>query len=155
MKKLIVLLVLIGSVGCSSLVDKVEKDKNDTVKKVAIVGLTFDREKSSDALGMISGLLGGSKGNEMHYVAPTGDKYADAIYSLISKRMQEKMHVEVTAQNKVSTNPQIQNYYNEKNKTIQLGVLPIAESFDRLEANGIPMFYYIQQKEKVIKINKT
>ena len=149
MNKLIVLLVLVGSVGCSSLVDKVEKEKNDGVKTVAIVGLTFDREKPNDALGIVSRLLGGgAKVNQMTYVAPVSDSYADAVYSLVSKRMQDRMHVEVMAQNKVASNSLIQNIYKEKDKAIQLGGAPLSENFERLEASGIPMYFYIQQKEK-------
>lgn len=153
MKRLIFMTGLMAlMVSCSTLVDKVEKDKNKGIRKVAIVGFHFDRERPTDGVDIAKRLLGfGDKGEMIFNVTPAEDSNANHAYSLISKRLQERMNVEVLTHGEVANNSLIKQYFAKKNDKVQLGVLPIRDTYDRYEAKGIPMGYFIPKEDKNLK----
>ena len=148
MQKLLSLSLLITITACSSLVDKVEKDKLATVKKVAIVGFTMDRANPKDAASVLKRILKIGTDDKGMTVAVdlVHDEKADYAYSLVSKRLSERLNVSVLPQKEVMANKTIARLFAKKDEKIQMGVTPNYANYERLEAKGIPQPYYVRNE---------
>lgn len=150
-KNAIFLAALTCLTSCSTLVDKNEKDRNKAVKSVAIVGFQYDRERPTSNTDMAKRLLRMDDSQELnHNAKPVADANANHAYALIAKKLQDRMKVTVISQKDVAAQPMIKTFYSKKSAATQLGVEPIPNSYDRFEADGIPMGYYVRHEEKTV-----
>lgn len=133
----------------SGIADSVDQTEVAKIKTLAIVGLTVDLQKANN-LGSLTDRLMGKEDNGVigKMVVINESNLANQIYELTTNNLKNKANWKVVSENEVINNSTVKTYYNKKNDTIQVGVLPLAGGHDRFEKKGIPQMYYIKNLSK-------
>ncbi len=142
--------LLFLSTGCASLVNKVDKESLATVKKVAIIGFTYDQQAANSAEKLLDNVLGKNDSGPMgKLVGPIESKpHINHALEMTRSILEQKEKWVFLNQERVIKNPEVVKLYEKKNATIQTGVAPLKPHFYRYEASGVPQFYNIQFAEK-------
>lgn len=161
MKKIILISLFLGA--CAGFGDKVDP-KIKSIKKIAIVGYTFDQARANNSSNIVGRLLSANDDNEgmgslgnPNATVFLESKHVDMAYTGISKILSEKFGYKLASRSKVRKNKIVRKIIEDSKSGIQVGVFPLAKNSERYSAYKLPQTYQIKSlsEEKKAELQKS
>jgi hypothetical protein len=145
MKKIILLSLALFITQCATLGGTYEKEKVQKIKKIAVVGFTFDAPlETSDHL--MSKLMGNEKDSGPGLMGSFKDEHAQketanskAVYENLVAGL-KKVGWQIKSASEVRSSNAVANFYN---KPIKIGMYPLEKGSGRYEKEGIPQYAHL------------
>lgn len=143
------LILILGSflfiTQCASLGGRYDKEKVEKVRKIAIVGFSYDAplETSDHLMSALSGkehsagpgLMAGQKAEHAEDETPE----SKAVYDHLALSL-KKVGWRVKSAAEVKAAPSVKAYFN---KAVKMGFLPLQQGHGRFEREGIPQYAHV------------
>lgn len=130
---------------CATLGGTYEKEKVAKIKKIAIIGFSYDAplETSGHMLSALKGqehsagpgMMAGSKMERVDKETPASKEVYDRLATNL-----KKTGWTVKAASDVKNSPSLKAFYN---KNIKIGMLPLDQGDGRYERDGIPQYHHV------------
>lgn len=141
-KALLLSTVILFISGCASLGGTYEKEKVQKIKKIAVIGFSYDAplETSDHVLSALSGNEKSSgpgmmEGQKWEKILPE-TSYSKEVYDQLTAEL-KKSGWKVSSAADVKKSPSVTAYYN---KSVKVGYLPLEKGDGRYERSGIPQY---------------
>jgi hypothetical protein len=159
MKTLVVLFMFIFITGCASLGGTYDKEKVQKVKKIALIGFSYDAPLETGD-HMVSALMGNEQssgpgmmaGQKWEKILPE-TPYSKEVYDQLVAGL-KKDGWQVKPADVVRNSPSLKAFYN---KSVKVGYLPLEKGDGRFERTGIPQYIHaasLAGKQEFAKIAK-